>query len=69
MADGGNGWREPHLRLLRSAAALVILVLIAWLVVVEDGPNDTGAIGTLVGSLLVLLGFEAGVRWPGGGGK
>ena len=50
----------------RSAPSLV---LIAWLVVVEDGPNDTGAIGTLVGSLLVLLGFEAGVRWPGGGGK
>jgi hypothetical protein len=62
-----DGWREPHLRLLRTLAIIVILALLAWIVVVEPGPNDTGAIGTLLGSLLILLGFEALVRFPPGG--
>jgi hypothetical protein len=62
---GSEGWHEPRLRLLRSVALVVILVLLAWLVVFEDGPNDTGAIGTLIGALLVILGFEALIRLPG----
>ena len=70
MADpSGNGWREPRLQLLRSMAVLGILFLLVWIVVVEEGPNDTGAVGTLVGALLVLLGFEAGLRLPRAGGK
>lgn len=63
MAESPDGWREPRLRLLRSAAALVVLGLVAWLVIVEPS-NDTGAIGTLVGALLVLLGFETLMRGP-----
>jgi len=65
VADpSGNGWREPRLQLLRSIAAIFILLLLAWLIVVEDGPNDLAAVGTLLGGLLVLLGFEAGLRLP-----
>ena len=68
MADASGGWREPRLRFLRSAAAVLLLALLFWLVVLEDGPNDLAAIGTLVGALLVLLGFEAGIRIPPGKG-
>ena len=67
MADSPSGWREPRLRLLRTAALALVLVLLAWLVIFEPGPNDLGAVGTLVGAMLVILGFEAGLRWPGGG--
>jgi membrane-bound ClpP family serine protease len=52
-----SGWREPRLRLLRTTAALVLLGLLVWLVIFEPS-NDTGAIGTLVGAVLILLGFE-----------
>lgn len=68
MADGG-GWREPRLRLLRTIALLVILAMLVWLIVFESGPNDTGAIGTLLGAALVILGFEALLRLPNGNGK
>jgi len=65
VADpSGNGWREPRLQLLRSIAVLGVLFLLVWIVVVEDGPNDLAAVGTLLGALLVLLGFEAGLRIP-----
>ena len=57
-----DGWEEPHLARLRSAAALALLILLILLVVVEDGPNDIAAIGTTMGGLLVLLGYEAGLR-------
>lgn len=67
MADDPSGWREPRLRLLRTAAVVIVLTLIAWLVVFEPGSNDLATIGTLIGALLVILGFEAGLRWPGGG--
>jgi hypothetical protein len=40
-----------------------MLFLLAWLVIVRE-PTDTVAVGTLLGSLLILLGFEAGIRWP-----
>ena len=58
-SDGGNGngWRDPRLSLLRAAAVAVLLGLLVWLVVVETGPNDVSAMGTIVGSLLVVLGF------------
>ena len=67
--DPGAGWDEPRIRLLRSAAALALLFLLGWLVVVEDGPNDIATIGTTLGALLVLLGYEAGLRLPPGGRK
>jgi hypothetical protein len=41
----------------------VVLGLLVWLVVVEPA-NDTGAIGTLIGALLVILGFETLMRGP-----
>ena len=66
MASGRDGWREPRLRLLRTVAFIVIAALLAWVVVFEEGPNDLGAMGTLIGALLVLLGFEALIRLPGG---
>ena len=66
MGRASDGWREPRLRLLRTAAVIVILALLVWLVAVEDGPTDTGAVGTLAGAMLVILGFEALVRLPGG---
>jgi hypothetical protein len=59
-----DGWRDPHLRRLRTVAFVVLSALLVWVVVVEAGPNDLGATGTLGGMLLVLLGFEALVRWP-----
>ena len=61
----GNGWtgRDPRLRLLRSAAVVVLLALLAF-VIVDGQPNDVYTLGTLAGALLVALGFEAGVRWP-----
>ena len=64
MADTGDGWSNPYLQRLRTLAIVVILTLLVWVVMAENGPNDTGAIGTLGGMLLVLLGFEALVRWP-----
>lgn len=64
MADSPNGWREPRLRLLRSLAVVVMLGLLVWLVIFEGGPTDTGAVGTLVGAMLVILGFEGLLRGP-----
>lgn len=64
MSSNGS-WtgRDPRLRLLRTVAGFVILGLLAF-VVLDPAPNDLGTLGTLTGALLVLLGFEAGVRWP-----
>ena len=67
MASPRDGWREPRLAMLRTVAFVVLSTLLVWVVVVEAGPNDLGAMGTLLGSLLVLLGFEALLRLPGGG--
>lgn len=63
MSD--DGWGEPHLGVLRTVAALVVTILLAWLVI-ADSPRDTTVIATLMGGLLVLLGYEAGLRLPGG---
>ena len=67
-SSGRDGWRDPYLRRLRTVAFVLIGALLAWVIVAESGPNDTGAIGTLGGMLLVLLGFEFLTRWPPGGG-
>ena len=64
MADSGDGWSNPYLSRLRTLAIVVILALLVWVIVAEQGPNDLGAIGTMGGMLLVLLGFEALLRWP-----
>lgn len=64
----GNGsWTggDPRLRLLRTIAGIVILVLLA-IVVLDGSPNDVATLGTLVGALLVILGFEVGINWPRG---
>lgn len=47
---------------------MVILVLLSA-TVLDGQPNDATTLGLLVGALLVMLGFEAGVRLPGTGGK
>jgi len=63
--NGSWTGRDPALRRLRALAIGVLLVLIAWTVV--DNREIT-TIGTLVGALLVALGFEVGIRWPRTGG-
>jgi predicted phosphohydrolase len=50
--------------MLRSAAFVVLSGLLVWVVVVEEGPNDLGAIGSLLGAMMVLLGFAALIQWP-----
>jgi hypothetical protein len=51
---------DPQLRVLRGLTAAVLLGLLCYAVVVR---TDITTIGTLVGALLVDLGFEAGVSW------
>lgn len=66
MADQGpgRGWDNPRLRLMRTAAVVVLLCLLAYLVVTDPEPRDLGSIGAVTGALLVLLGFEWGIRYP-----
>lgn len=66
---GDPGWREPRLSLLRTAAVLVICALLVWVVAVEEGPNDIATLGSLLGALMVLLGFAALVQFPPRNGK
>jgi hypothetical protein len=68
--SGNGSWtgRDPNLRFLRSAAALVILGLVTY-TVIDPGEDSIVTLGTLVGALLVVLGFEAGVNWPKGDQK
>lgn len=61
-----NGWtgRDPRLRSLRTVVVIVLITLVA--LVVLDGRDSVTTLATLIGALLIVLGFEAGVRWPGG---
>ena len=60
----GNWDRDDRLRWLRVAAGVMLGFLLVWLVVIEDGPNDVAAIGTVLGGLMVVLGFAELVRRP-----
>lgn len=66
MANNWNGG-DPRLRLLRTVAGFLIMGLLAF-VIIDPAPNDPATVGTLAGMLLVVLGFEAGIRWPTKGG-
>ena len=55
---------DPRLRLLRTASAITLLGLLIYAVIAP--PRDIQTIGLLAGALLVDLGFEVGLRWPGG---
>ncbi len=62
-------WDEdPRLRWLRIGAALVLLGLIAF-IVIDPSEDNPVTVGTLVGALLVDLGFEAGMWTKGRNGK
>jgi hypothetical protein len=58
MADGTR-WdgKDPRLRLLRSVTAVVLLGLLVD-VVLDPSRSDIPTLGTLLGALLVVLGFE-----------
>lgn len=53
---------ETRQGVLRAAAVAVVLCLLVWVVAVEPGSNDISAMGTLIGCLIVLLGYVK----PGG---
>jgi len=55
--SGGDGL----LRALRAIAAVVLMSLLGWVVV--QSPSESIVLGTLVGALLVVLGF-ADWKWP-----
>jgi hypothetical protein len=62
----GNGWREgrdPIQRWLRVVAAIVCLVVFAWLSL-DPSRRDWPTLLVALGALLVLLGYEAIVRLP-----
>jgi hypothetical protein len=59
----GNG-RDPAVRRLRIIAATVFLLLTAF-IVLDGQPDNVATLGTLVGAMLVTLGFEVGLRMPG----
>ena len=64
MGSNNGSWtgRDPRLRLLRTVAGIVLLVLLVYVVVVDQTP-DVATLGSLIGALLVVLGFEVGLRW------
>ena len=64
MTNGSWSGRDPWTRRLRAVAAVTLLVLLAY-VILDGQPDNLGTVGTIVGALLVDLGFEVGVRWPG----
>lgn len=68
---GTNGsWsgKDPRLRQLRVVATLVLLGLLVF-IVLDPADDPVTTVGMLVGALLVVLGFEAGVAYPKGGPK
>lgn len=68
MTNGSWTGRDTALRRLRTVAAIVILCLIAY-VIIDPADDPATTVGSLVGALLVVLGFEAGINWPKGGAK
>jgi hypothetical protein len=68
----GSSWtgQDPRLRLLRTLAGIVLMALMSAIILdatlLDHQPVDIGALAALVGALLVVLGFEAGVRFPSG---
>lgn len=67
----GNGsWtgRDPRLRQLRILAIIVLLGLLSF-VIVDPADEPVTTVGMLVGAILVMLGFEAGIAFPRGGPK
>jgi len=65
----GNGWRagkDPVQRVLRIVTSVVCLGVFAFLTV-DPGRNidDLPTIALVIGSLLVLLGYESIIRLPG----
>lgn len=68
MAQGSWNGGDPRLRLLRTVAAFVLLGLLVY-VVIGPSTTDVTTLGTLLGALLVDLGFEVGIRWPTLGGR
>lgn len=61
MAGNWSGG-DSLLRVLRAIAAVVLLALLGWVVI--QSPSESIVLGTLVGALLVVLGF-ADWQWPG----
>lgn len=56
---------DPTVRRMRVVAAVMFLVLVAYVVIMGEASPTT--LGTLVGASLIVLGFEVGVRLPGRG--
>jgi len=65
VAQNWSG-NDPALRKLRIFAAIAVGALLAYAVF---DSRDGETIAMLIGALLVILGFEAGLRWPSGGVK
>jgi hypothetical protein len=69
VGDGRNGWRsgtDPILRWLRAGTVIAFVVVV--LVVALDRDRDTAhvlaVLGIVVGSVLILLGYQGVVRLP-----
>ena len=63
VSRSGNG-KDPAVRRLRILAGFVLLTLTAF-IVLDGQPDNVATRGTLVGAMLVTLGFEVGLRLPG----
>jgi hypothetical protein len=63
VAQGPTGWgSDPRLKLLRTLAFFLLGFLLVFAVIAE---RDITTTGLLCGALMVLLGFEGLMRWPG----
>ena len=62
MTDGNGSWsgRDPLLRMLRAVAVAVFLALLCFGVITRS--MDGTVVGTLMGGLIVLLGYQVS-RW------
>ena len=61
MSSNWSG-NDLLVRALRAVAAILLMLLLAWVVI--QSPSESIVLGTLVGALLVVLGF-ADWKWPG----